>query len=202
MPRKPKSDPELNLVSFCDIVTVTCVALFMAMIVVLDIAMRTPTIRPMPMAFALTNAPVYFECRGGGLFPVERAAIAEQVRVARSQVGGPGDPQEDALQRIMQLDLGDANYRVDNRFLMMGIVALRPRDGATGLSPERELPPRLAALDPARDFVVLLVRDDSFPLFRRVRDAAARAGLEVGWEYLARDEPITFEGSMARIMAQ
>ncbi len=209
MPRPKKGDPELNLVSFCDIVTVICVALFMAMIVVLDIAMRTPTIRPMPLAEATTNAPVYFECRDEQLFPIDHEGLAALVRNAGADVKTSTQGQEiRAVEDIMNLDLGNDEYKVDNRFLMVGLVALRPRDTGQPIpigqnaQDAGSFAARIAKLEPRRQYLAFVVRDDAFATFRKARDLATAAGFEVGWEYIGRDEPITFEGSMAHIMVQ
>ena len=205
-----KSDPELLLVSFCDIVTVTCVALFMAMIIVIWEALKTPEIRATPLAEAVTNAPLYFECRNNQLFPVDRDAFVKRIRTSaqeRSAAGG-GTAAEKGLQSLMQLDLGDDYYKVSNNHLLVGLIALQPRfevagfDAGTAIAEDSVFRKALAQHSPASHYLVFYVRDDSFDVFRKVRDYAAKAGWNSGWEYLDRTEPVTFAGIMGRIGTQ
>ena len=211
MARKRAGDPELSLVSFCDIVTVSCVALFMAMVVIIDQSMRTPIIRPTPMTEATTNLPVYFECRAEQLFPIDRAALMQNIRTSREtmkKASKPGGAEAEALAYMMNQDIGDEVYRVDNSFLTIGILALRPRIGSHGLSLESLPTPTgafqkaLKQYDHQSHYLVFYVRDDSFALFRKARDLAHAAGFPLGWEYLERDEPITFAGMMGNVGTQ
>ncbi len=207
---KKKNDPELMLISFCDIVTVTCVALFMAVIIVIWEALKTPEIRATPLAAATTNAPVYFECRNNQVYPVNRDAFLQQIKesAARRSGTGAGSNAEQGLQRLMQLDLADEYYKVSNNHLLVGLVALQPRPEAAGLSEEVAVSTNglflrtLRERSPDSHYVVFFVRDDSFPVFRKVRDLAAKAGWNSGWEYLDRTEPLTFAGIMGRIGSQ
>lgn len=206
--RKKKGNPELNVVSFCDIVTVSMVALFMALVIVIDQAMRTPNLRPTPLTVATTNAPVYFEFRRNQLYRIDRAELMgilrESARELRRQQGGTA---EGVLQTAMSQDIGNRFYRLDNGFLMMGVVALLPRADVPGL-PEASfdqtpnpIEDALKAINTNSQYAVFLVRDDSWPVFRRTRDLSIKLGVMSGWEYLGRDEPITFEGMFARIKA-
>jgi hypothetical protein len=206
---KKKGDPELMLISFCDIVTVTCVALFMAMIIVIWEAIKTPEIRATPLAAAVTNAPVYFECRNNQLFPVNRDAFVQQIRSsAAERKAAAGSTSEQGLQSLMKLDLADDFYKVSNNHLLVGMIALQPRPEATGLDEAGAIQTNslfhraLAAHSPDSHYLVFYVRDDSFPIFRKVRDLAAKAGWNSGWEYLDRTEPVTFAGIMGRIGSQ
>ena len=56
--------------------------------------------------------------------------------------------------------------------------------------------------DKDNQYLVFLVRDDSFLAFRKARDVSTKAGYRSGWEYLGRDEPLTFVGTFARIKSQ
>ena len=206
---KKKSDPELMLISFCDIVTVTCVALFMAMIIVIWEAIKTPEIRATPLAAAVTNAPVYFECRNNQLFPVNRDAFVQQIRSsAAERKAAAGSASEQGLQSLMKLDLADDFYKVSNNHLLVGMIALQPRMEAQGLDEAGAVETNslfrraLAAHSPDSHYLVFYVRDDSFPIFRKVRDLAAKSGWNSGWEYLDRTEPVTFAGIMGRIGSQ
>ena len=204
-----KGDPELLLVSFCDIVTVTCVALFMAMIIVIWEALKTPEIRATPLAEAVTNAPIYFECRNNQLFPVDREGFVARVRASAEERKSAGpSSSEKGLQSLMQLDVGDDYYKLSNNHLLVGLVALQPRfevaglDAGAAMAEDSVFRTALAQHSPASHYLVFYVRDDSFDLFRKVRDFAAKAGWNSGWEYLDRTEPVTFAGIMGRVGTQ
>jgi len=209
MPRpRKKSVPTLNIITFCDIITVSMVAMFMVLIIVIDQAMKTPVVRPIPLALATTNTPVYFECRSNQVYFIDRAELQEARTRALTELRARGAKPEDMLQQAMDLDIGNRFYRFDNSFLMMGIMALLPRESVSGIAladmekPTSDFLKQLGALSPNAHYVVYLVRDDSFPAYRKVRDITVRMGLLSGWEYLGRSEVITFEGMFAKIKAE
>ncbi len=211
MAKRPhKGNPELNVTSFCDIITVSIVALFMVMVIVIDLALRTPKVRPTPLAISTTNQPVFVECRGDQLYFIDRVEIAEAMRTAAREIRGralSGDA--NATEEALSRDVGNEYYRLDNSFMMMGVVALLPRPGVPGLPPPESADTDdstfsriLGTLRTNQHYLVYLVRDDSFNAFRKTRDFGARNGFLSGWEYLDRDEPITFEGMFNRVKAE
>lgn len=210
MARRPKKDnPELNVTSFCDIITVTIVALFMVMVIVIDLALRTPKVRPTPLAVATTNQPIYVECRGNQIYYIDRVEITEAMRAASRDIRTRAlSGEEGAMEMAMSIDVGNEQYRLDNSFMMMGVIALIPRPDAPGMQPPTKERPEsaftqlLKTLNTNMHYLVYLVRDDSFEAFRQARDYGARQGFLTGWEYLDRDEPITFEGMFSRVKAE
>jgi hypothetical protein len=210
MPRPKKGDPELLLVSFCDIVTVTMASLFMALLVVIDQSMRTPTFRHTPIAEAITNVPVYFECRANQVFPIDRVKLAEALRnttntVAKTAGGTNTLSSLAGLGQLMMQDIGNEYYQIDTRYLLLGQMALLPRTNAIGMKSSEvtnKFGAVIAPINKDSQYLVFLVRDDSFSIFRKARDVSAKAGFRSGWEYLGRDEPITFVGAYARIKSQ
>jgi|APTNR8051073442_1049403.scaffolds.fasta_scaffold00158_31 hypothetical protein len=205
---KKKSVPTLNIITFCDIITVSMVAMFMVLIIVIDQAMKTPEVRPIPLALTTTNAPVYFECRSNQVFFIDRTELEILRAKTMSELRSRSVKQEDMLQNAMNQDIGNRFYRFDNSFLMMGLVALHPREGASGSSladldkPDDPIRSLITNLNVQATYAIFLVRDDAFDAYRKVRDLSAQRGLLSGWEYLARDEAITFEGSMSKIRAE
>jgi len=207
--RKKKGNPDLNVVSFCDIVTVSMVAMFMALIIVIDQALRTPEIRPTPLASPTTNAPVFFECRNNQVYVIDRRELLNELQRSTREMRTKSVGQTEAfLQEAMEQDIGNRFYRMDIGFLMMGIVALIPRPNVDGV-PEDNLDYSTNAyirtmdrLDTNSQYVVYLVRDDSFPIFRKLRDLTMQRGFLSGWEYIGRTEPITFEGMFSRVRAE
>ncbi len=56
----------------------------------------------------------------------------------------------------------------------------------------------LSQLVKSNQYIVFLVRDDNFNIFRKARQIADTAGFDTGWELLGIDEPIMFgEGGTA-----
>lgn len=206
--RPPKGNPELNVTSFCDIITVSIVALFMVMVIVIDLALRTPKVRPTPLALATTNQPVYVECRNNQIYFIDKAEIGDAMRTASREIRARALSGEDgAMEAAMSADVGNRYYRLDNSFMMMGVIALVPRPdvpGIAGPTEEEEGPfgQVIGALSTNLHYLVYLVRDDSFETFKRARDLGAQNGFLTGWEYLGRDEPITFEGMFSKVKAE
>lgn len=210
MARRPeKKEPELNVTSFCDIITVSIVALFMVMVIVTDLALRTPKVRPTPLALDTTNSPVYVECRGNQLYPIDRVEITTAMRTATVEMRAKalsGDT--NVMAQAMSQDVGNEYYRLDNSFMMMGVIALAPRPNIEGLPPPDDEHPNgpfdriLKILNTNQHYLVYLVRDDSFDAFRKARNAATQNGFISGWEYLDRNELITFEGMFSRVKAE
>ena len=210
MPKPKKGDPELLLVSFCDIVTVTMSSLFMALLVVIDQSSKTPSIRNTPIAETVTNAPVYFECRANQVFPINRVKLAEQLHNTTNAVAkAPGGTNTlsslTGLGKLMRQDIGDEYYQIDTRYLLLGQMALLPRTNATGMKSAdvtNKFGAVIASINKDNQYLVFLVRDDSFSVFRKARDVSSKAGYRSGWEYIGRDEPLTFVGAFARIKSQ
>jgi hypothetical protein len=214
MPRPKKGDPELLLVSFCDIVTIVTAALFMAMIVVIDESSRIPSIRPMPMLRSTTNAPVYFECREGQIFPIDYTRLTgifheESKKVKQATAAQLRDDGVSAVSAIMKIQAGGDLYQLDPHYLLMGIMALTPKEGTHGTtekeiidSPKNEFRAAIDKLNRDSQFCAFIVRDDSFAVFRRARELASSKRFDTGWEMLDRNERITFAGAVHSIGVQ
>src|SRR5262245_11907883 len=125
MPRPKRGDPEMLLVSFCDIVTITICAMFMAMIVVIDTASKIPVVMPVPVLHSTTNVPVYFECRDGMVFTIDFDSLAEAFSKHAGDFRHSADGSE--LQKLMSMDVGDKYYRIDPGMASIGILGVRPR---------------------------------------------------------------------------
>ena len=207
--RPQKKEPDLNVTSFCDIITVSIVALFMVMVIVIDIAMRTPKVRATPIGLETTNMPVYVECRNNQLFFIDRVEILQSLRTAQEDARVRAlSGQTSSIAEALSEDIGNAYYRIDNSFIMLGVTVLIPRPGVAGYpapednAPEGEFNRLLKTLHTNMHYLVYLVRDDSFEAFRKARDFGAQNGFLSGWEYIARDEPITFDGMLSKVKAQ
>lgn len=212
MPRPKRGDPEMLLVSFCDIVTITICAMFMAMIVVIEESMKIPVVTPVPMVRPTTNIPVYFECRNKMVYHIDydelRKVFQDQ---AASMKRRPEDTAQTMLDRIRQLDAGNKYYRLDPSLAMMGLMGLLPSTNAVDGSTADEVKvfegpssfeKMMKNMDHKKQYFVFFVRDGSFDVFRACRQKVVDAKFEHGWEYLTKDEPITFEGIMRNIGTQ
>ncbi len=204
--RKRKGEPELLIVSFCDIVTITTAALFFCLIVTVQEAVKVPIFRPTPLAKVSTKQGIFFECRNDQLFFVDKNGLNGQVEDLMSKLnpGVRGGDLGSFLKAIQGQDVGNAYYKVDPRYLLVAQMGLEPRAGVSGEGPiDLENPNSkyqavLSQLDKDKQYVAFLVRDDSFSLFRKARQVADSLGLDTGWELLGIDEPIKFgEGGTA-----
>jgi hypothetical protein len=205
--RIKKGEPELLIVSFCDIVTITTAALFFCLLVTVREAVKIPVFRPTPRAKITSKQGVFFECRTNQLFFVDNAGLDDQVEKLMSALnpGVRGGDLESFLKVIQGQEVGNSHYRVDPRYLLVGKMALEGRPGVPGETmTDLENPNTsqfqaiLSQLSKTNQYVAFLVRDDSFSVFRKARQIADEAGFETGWELLGIDEPIKFgEGGTA-----
>ena len=204
--RKRKGEPELLIVSFCDIVTITTAALFFCLIVTVQEAVKVPIFRPTPLAKVSSKQGIFFECRNDQLFFVDMAGLDGQVEELMSKLtpGVRGGDLASFSKAIQGQNVGNAYYKVDPNYLLVGKMALDPRVGVSGESTgdlqnaSSKYQSVLSVLDKDKQYIAFLVRDDSFDVFRKARQIADGMGLDTGWELLGIDEPIKFgEGGAA-----
>lgn len=204
--RKRKGEPELLIVSFCDIVTITTAALFFCLIVTVQEAVKVPIFRPTPLAKVSTKQGIFFECRNDQLYFIDKAGLDGQVEDLMSKLnpGVRGGDLGSFSKAIQGQDVGNAYYKVDPSYLLVGKMALDPRAGVSGEgtgdleNASGKYQEMLSLLDKDKQYIAFLVRDDSFNVFRKARQVADGLGLDTGWELLGIDEPIKFgEGGTA-----
>jgi hypothetical protein len=204
MPKPKRGEPELLLVSFCDIVTITTCAMFMAMIIVIDESMKIPVVSPVPVLHYTTNAPVYYECRDNMVFMIDLASLEQTFTKYSTEFKKAGGGSE--LEKLMALDAGDATYRIDPALATMGVLGLRPKPGVRGVPLDSltnildrvgtPFVKSLLNINTGTQYCVFFVRDSGFNIFRTCRAIVVDKKFRHGWELLGRDEPITFEGMM------
>jgi hypothetical protein len=201
MARIKKGDPELLLVSFCDILTISISALFMATIVTVFEATKVPELSMTPRTIETTKQPVFFECRSNELFAVDLGGLQEQLETVLKTV----DPEasrrgwsEQILKVIQGRQITNRYYRVNTAFLLTGHVALEPVPNVSGEPSEQvgnaagRFQSVLRNLDFNSQYLVFLVRDDSFSIFRKARQVADDANFDTSWELLGSGEAIKF----------
>lgn len=200
MARIKKADPELLLVSFCDILTISISGLFMATIITVFEATKIPELSMTPKAIPTTKSAMFFECRGDELYFVDKETLDRQIADVLSRLNPnvrSGDIQG-FLRVIQEQDIGNEYFKVVPSYLLTAVIALEPRAGVPGISYDTlenlngKFQKTLSRLDKERYYIAFLVRDDSFNAFRKARFVADKLGYDTGWELLGADEPIKF----------
>jgi len=199
MKRPKKSDPELLLVSFCDILTISISGLFMATIITVFEATKVPELSMVPKAIATDKTALFFECRGDQIYFVDKEALDSQVAKLLSTLpASRRSDMADFLKVVNTQDIGNEFYKVVPSYLLAAVMALEPRPGVAGMNAAivenagGRYQVTLAQFDSKKYYIAFLVRDDSFQVFRKARLIADKIGFDTGWELLGSDEPIKF----------
>ena len=195
MRRRRESDAAVSLDSFLDIVTnVVGVLILIAVVTVIsagDIAVSsgasalvTPRASANRVMFHLHDNQVYF---------FDEKDIADRIDTAWSRRTEAALPSDDmplparVIEMLDDADVGDDTYRVRAFSGMSGLVwQYDLRRDARGETIEdldydhSDFATKLDELGPG-DYVYVVVNDDSFELFRKVREVVRARGLALGW---------------------
>lgn len=199
--RKKKENPELLIVSFCDIVTITTAAMFFAMLITVQEAVKIPVYRPTPRVFSTKKLPVFFEVRGNEVFYVDKDGLDTKVTELMAQLnpGVRGGDIAGFSKALQGREIGNAYYTVNPKYLLVGVMALDARPGVKGEGIEAlEKPNGMfqstlnSKLDKNNQYVVFLVREDSFTAFRKARLVTDNLNFDSGFEMLGELEPVKF----------
>jgi len=203
MAKPRKSDPELLLLSFCDILTISISGLFMATIITVFEATKIPELSMTPQARVTEKSPVFFECRDNQVFAVDKQDLDDKVAklLASLRPNVRGGDLAQFLKALQGQEVGNEFYRVEPRYLLLGQMALEPKSNAPPGQSIAQLERSdsvfwkwLAKINREEQYVAFLVRDGSFDVFHKARELADRAGYDTGWELLGENEPIKFGG--------
>ena len=161
---------------------------------------------PPPMAHIVKapngseKQPMFFECRNNQVFYVDKTGLDEKLAKVLSSLTSSiksGDP-NGFVKAINANEIGNEYYKVSPSYLLAMIMALEPKPGVRGDNQDA-LPDSnsnfqkwLQKVNFNNSYLVFLVRDDSFNVFRHAREIAEKIGFDVGWELLDREEPIKF----------
>jgi hypothetical protein len=208
--RKKKGEPEMLIVSFCDIVTITTAAMFFAMLITVQEAVKIPVFRPTPRAVPSNKQPVFFECRADQVFYIDKEGLDTQVAKLLNTLSPNvrGGDIAGFLKAIQGQEVGNEYYKINPSYLLAAVMALEARAGVLGENTDQLEKPGgkfqliLSQLDPKTQYIAFLVRDDSFNVFRKARYVADKLGYNTGWELLGADEPIKFGSGGAQILSQ
>jgi hypothetical protein len=200
------------LLSFCDILTISMSALFMATIVTVFEATKVPELTMTPKAMLVTGkTPIFFECRNNELFNLDKPSLDDQVADMLNTIktGVRSGDMGSFLKALEGHQVTNQYYKVNQSYLLAGVMALEPKIGAPpGETLEwinqtnGKFQLILSQVNPRKHYIVFLVRDDSFAVLRRVRFLADEKGFDTGWEMLGIDEPIKFGAGGTPVMYQ
>ena len=194
------------IVSFCDIVTITTAALFFALLITVQEAVKIPVYQPPPMAHTSKTRdghekqPVFFECRDEQVFYVDKVELDEKVEQMLSNMNHnmrSGDP-TGFVKYLGGNEIGNKYYKVMSSYLLAMTMALEPRAGVRGddeasiKEPNSEFQNYLRSCNHDTQYTVFLVRGKSFEIFKKARRVADALGFDIGWEMLEENEPIKF----------
>jgi hypothetical protein len=195
--------PSVNLDSFLDILTCLQGILILVIISTGIDAAQTKVLIPTPIEKFSSKRPVYMECRGDLLYPMDVASLAKEARAKITQVTvSAGGDQMRLLQNLTEARVTNEYYEVDLSYYMLGQLVIKPRkdSNAPGFTLEERatmasdnfMTQTLKQLDPEKDRVVLVVRDDSFSVFKVAQRLAFLSKLEVLVQIYDVREPLRF----------
>ena len=194
------------IVSFCDIVTITTAAMFFALLITVQEAVKIPVYQAPPMAHVSKTLdgheklPVFFECREDQVFFINKVELdekVEQMLTSMSPNMRSGDPTR-FVQSLSGTEVGNKYYKVMPSYLLAMMMALEPKSGVRGddadsiKDPNSEFQRYLRTCNHDTQYAVFLVRGKSFAIFKQARKVADRLGFDIGWEMLDENEPIKF----------
>lgn len=202
---KKESGPSINLDSFLDVLTCLQGVLILVIISTGIDAAQTKVLIPTPIDRASDKVPLYIECRGELLYPLDVAGLmkAAEARMTDIAKRGQGD-QIKTLQALSDEGSRVTNeyYEVDMAYGLVGQIAIRPntRSGAKGfeikdldtLTSENYMSGVLKGMDRDKQRLKLIVRDDSFRSFKNAQRLAFLAKIETSVEVFDSREPIRF----------
>ena len=195
------------IVSFCDIVTISTAAMFFALLITVQEAVKIPVYQPPPMAHVAKTPdghekqPVFFECRDNQVFYINKVELDEKVEQMLSELSPnmrSGDPTGFVKAISEKNEVGNKYYKVIPSYLLAMMMAIEPKPGVRGddgdsiKDPHSEFQKYLRACNHDTQYAVFLVRGKSFEIFKHARRVADTLGFDIGWEMLEENEPIKF----------
>ena len=194
------SGPTMDLSSFTDIMT--CILGVLVLIILLtgiDASQITVLVATPKEMTSDDKSPVMFECRNNQLFQIsveelKKACDAKTEEIRERVQNDETEFLKQASQTVMEID----GQRLDYTFALMGKYMLMPIQDAKGYALEsisketadKWFGSRLAAIDPATQFVCFFVRPDSYMVFQRARQLAWMKSISVACELQDEKNPI------------
>lgn len=202
---KKESGPSISLDSFLDVLTCLQGVLMLVIISTGIDAAQTKVLIPTPMERVSDKTPIYIECRGELLYPMDVAGLmkAAEGRMAEIAKEGKGD-QIKTLSLLSDVNAKVTNeyYEVDMAYGLVGQIAIRPNANSVArgfeisdqdtLTADNYLANTLKAMDKSTQRLKLIVRDDSFRSFKNAQRLAHLAKVEMSVEVFDSREPVRF----------
>lgn len=144
---------------------------------------------------------VQFEIREGGLYPIDLEFLEDEfVAFFESEYANKVDYAESFNARQVKTDYYELSLGAGDpgAGLYSGFIKLTPLENAVADrvadldDPESEIRLKLKTMDPEKQWLFFLVREDSFQAFRKFREYLMAKGYEVGWTPVEDEEPLEF----------
>ncbi len=198
-------DSGVSLDSFLDILTCLQGVLMLIIITTGIDAARTKVLVKTPLQVLGNEKPIYIEARNNKLYRIPLDDIKREVAQARAEIArtNPEGDTASILQTIGDTKIVVGDYVVDMSYAMVGQIALLPNPDTTGgytfedpgLENANTWYGRIIAeMDKENEKLSFIVRDDSFPIFKRARVKAWTDKAKVGFQLIGQNEPIRFGG--------
>ncbi|MBN2310797.1 MAG: hypothetical protein JXR94_17620 [Candidatus Hydrogenedentes bacterium] len=203
------SDTVTNLDSFMDIVTNVIGALFFVVIFAALSAFGATGKVVTPILSEGDTKGVIFECRSNTVCFPDVQGLLDEADAVWKQADEAGDDWDEKVLRLRKAEIANEYYRFvpESKLRIQGgniVYVLQqkfePQEGVLGESiaefqePDSRFNESLAALDPAKQHVFLLVDTESFEIFHAVRRAIIEQGFHVGWDPIEAGGTLTFGG--------
>ncbi len=206
MAKKAGNESAVNLDSFLDVLTCLQGILMLVIIATGIDAAQTKVLIPTPIERQSSKKPLYLECRNDLVYPLDVQGLAREARTKMTQatLAAAGD-QMKMMQLLTELKVNDDYYEVDLSYYMLGRLAVRPKaeDAAEGFALDEQstfstdnfMVRTLKNMDPEAERIVLLVRDDSFTVFKVAQRLSFLAKVEISVEIYDLRELLWFNMS-------
>lgn len=216
--RRRNTQVSQNLDSFLDILTNTVgVLMFISLFVTLIATGSSPKTRvtiQTPLSSPTDKESLWFEIDNERVSHLNLRQVREKelelsgnMPNCNQPLGNPGTTdfasRQNAYESCLLSIMGrQSNFRADTKNYRVGTVdrgvslqfdPITENVGETSsqlTASNSDYRQVLSQFDPDRDYLIFIVRPDSFEAFRAARKQAWEAGYQVGWEPLAEDIPI------------
>ncbi len=193
----------INLDSFLDVLTCLQGILMLVIIATGIDAAQTKVLIPTPIERQSTKQPIYLECRDNLLFPMEPAELGKQARIQMMNISQRQNvDQIQMMQELSTLRVTNDYYEVDLSYYMLGQLVLKAREDTTARGYELEerstfatdnyMVNLLKKIDNQNQRVVLIVRDNSFAVFKVAQRLCFLAKAELSVEIYDSRESLRF----------
>jgi biopolymer transport protein ExbD len=205
MAKKKSAGASINLDSFLDVLTCLQGILMLVIIATGIDAAQTKVLIPTPIERpASPRTPIYVECRNNLIYPLDAAEFARRTRLEMARIRQEAAGDESKLMQAMAgVRVMDDYYEVDLTYYLLGQLVIKPRedderkkgyelDERSTFATKNFMVDLLKELNKETHRIVLIVRDDSFQVFKVAQRLAFLAQVELGVEIFDVREVLRF----------